>query len=233
MLVSVPGAVTDAERYRRALRSGDVDTTSATVQRRWKGSGRGKDLYVDLRLVDGEERTVEVYDGDGWRTLDAGDELTVTRWDGSFTRLHERGGVPVETIASPLERQATTGKLGLILVPWSAFGIWYATRLRRLSGGWRAKAATPLFGPSRIGCAGVAAFVGASVSTLFGVGGGLYDLGYLFWVPFFGALAGATFGLAAFGLVRLVRRLRSRSGDDSVRRRRRRDEDRDGEDDDD
>lgn len=176
---------------------------------------RNDHFYVELRLQGGAERSVEVESGADWRTFRRGEEVTVVFWDEQIARIEHTRGPAVETTQSPLHDQASSAVFGVLLVPWSAFGLWTAFRLRRRSGSWRQKAPLPqgrLTGRSAMGCG---AIMLASLSSVLFLSAAVYDLTALAVVVVTAAVFGAVVGLFYWAVDRWWRRRRSGENGDT------------------
>lgn len=214
LLTIFPDVQAKADRYERAVRAGSAEESAAIVTdlRRYERR-RNDDFHVDLRLKGGVERSVEVESGADWSTLRRGEEVTVVFWDEQIARIEHARGPAVETTQSPLHDEASSAVFGLLLVPWSAFGLWTAFRLRRRSGSWRRKAQLPrgrLTGRRAMGCG---AIMLASLSSVLFLSAAVYDLGVLAVIIVTGAVFGAVIGLLYWAVDRWWRG--RRSGDES------------------
>ncbi|HVE46133.1 MAG TPA: hypothetical protein VNA57_05255 [Acidimicrobiales bacterium] len=216
LLIAFPSRSDEAERYERALRAGVAEESAATVSdlRKYERR-RNDDFYVDLRLQDGSvERSVQLESGADWRTFGKGDEVTAIFWEGQVARIERPRQPPVETTHSPVHEQAAFAVFGVLLVPWSAFGLWTAFRLRRRSGSWRRRAAMPQGRFTRNRAMGCGAIMLASLSAVLMLSAAIYDLGVLALFVVMAAVAGAVIGLAYWLVNRLWRRSRPAGGDE-------------------
>ena len=215
LLTLFPKMQAEADRYERAVRSGSAEESAATVTGLRRYEKRREDaFYVDLRLQGGAERSVEVESGADWRTLRKGEEVKVVLWNGGIARIEPTRRPAVETTESPVHDQASTAVFGLLVVPWSAFGLWTAFRLRRLSGSWRRKERLPqgrLTGKRAMGCGAI--MLTSLVPVLF-LSAALYDLGALALLAVTSAIAGAVIGLVYWLVHKWWRRRRSDGKDE-------------------
>lgn len=217
MLAWFPVQRADVRDYEHAIARGDVRRVPATVTDRRRIERRRDDsLFVDLRLRGGDEVTVSLESSTDWETFDRGDEVEVVFWEGDVARLDRPRREPVETTASPLHDQLVAAVLGLVLVPWSAFGLWAAFRMKRDAGSWSASASLPTSSPSAPKAMGCGAAFLATGAALLSVGGAIYDLDVLLIgiavFGFIGAAAGALLWLV--GRITRRRSKRDRDGRD-------------------
>lgn len=215
LLIAFPSRSDEAERYQRAVRAGATEESAATVSGvRHYERRRNDDFYVDLRLQDGSvKRSVQLESGADWRTFRKGDEVTAIFWEGQVARIERPRQPPVETTHSPVHEQAAFAVFGVLLVPWSAFGLWTAFRLRRRSGSWRRKTAMPQGRFTRNRAMGCGAIMLASLSSVLMLSAAIYDLGVLAVLVVTAAIAGAVIGLGYWLVNRLWCRFRSDGGD--------------------